>query len=153
MNAVLCCGQRHGQHAGHRPQGAVQRQFAQKGRILRHLFQLAAGSQQRQQQRQVVHRAGLAHIGRGKVDRDAAVREFKAQILDGGADAVSALPHGGIRQTYDGKGGQPARNIGFHLHGKAAQPAQAETSGYRIHRILLIVRQKMCRKIFGKSGK
>ena len=130
MDAAFGGGQRHGQHAGHRAQCAVQRQLAQKSRIFRHLFQLAAGGQQRQQQRQVVHRAGLAHIGRGEVDRDAAVRELEAQILDGGADAVSALPHGGIRQTYDGKGGQSARNIGFHLHGKTAQTAQAETSGH-----------------------
>ena len=125
--------QRHGQHAGHRPQGAVQRQLAQKGGVGGDFLDLAAGRQQGQQQRQVVDRAGLAHIRRGQIDRDAPVRELEAQVFDGGAHAVCTFPHGGIRQTYNGKCGQPAGDVRFHSHGKAAQAPQAETSGDRIH--------------------
>ena len=132
-DAVFGGGQRHGQHAGYRAQGAVQRQFTQKGGVLRHILQLAAGREHGQQQRQIVHRAGLAHIGGGQVDRDAPVRELEAQVLDGGTHAVRTFPHGGIRQAYDGKGGQPARNVGLHGHGKAAQAVQAKALCYRIH--------------------
>ena len=50
-DAVLSSGKRHGQHTGHRTQTAVQCKLAQKGSVGGHLFQLAAGGQQRQQQR------------------------------------------------------------------------------------------------------
>ena len=132
-DAVLGSSQRHGQHAGHRTQTAVQRKLAQKGSVGGHFFQLAAGSQQRQKQRQIVHRASLAHIGRGKVDGDTPVREAEAKVFDGGAHPVGAFPHGRVRQTHDGKRGQPAGNIGFHRNGKAAQPVQAKAVGHRIH--------------------
>ena len=132
-DAVFGGGQCHGQHAGYRAQGAVQRQLTQKGGVLRYILQLAAGREHGQQQGQIVHRAGLAHIGGGQVDRDAPVRELEAQVLDGGTHAVRTFPHGGIRQAYDGKGGQPARNVGLHGHGKAAQAVQAKALCYRIH--------------------
>ena len=132
-DAVLGSGKRHGQHAGHRTQTAVQRKLAQKGGVGRHFFQLSAGGQQRQKQRQIVHRAGLAHIGRSKVDGDAPVGKAEAKVFDGSAHPVGAFPHGRVRQTYDGKRGQPAGNIGFHRNGKAAQSVQAKAVGHRIH--------------------
>ena len=89
-----------------------------------------------QQKRQVVHRAGLAHIRRGKIDGNAPVRELEAQIFDGGAHTVGAFTHSGIRQAHDGKGGQTAGNVGLHCHGKAAQAVQTKASGNRIHVVL-----------------
>ena len=136
VGAIFCCSQRHGQHAGNPPQGAVQCQFAQKCRVGRHILQLAAGSEHCQQKRQVVHRAGLAHIRRGKIDGNAPVRELEAQIFDGGAHTVGAFTHSGIRQAHDGKGGQTAGNVGLHCHGKAAQAVQTKASGNRIHVVL-----------------
>lgn len=68
---------------------------------------------------QVIYRAALADVRRGKVDRDVAVGPFVAQILYGRADTVAAFPHGGIRQAHQRKGGQAAGDIGFHGHGKA----------------------------------
>ena len=136
VGAIFCCSQRHGQHAGNRPQGAVQCQFAQKCRVGRHILQLAAGSEHCQKKRQVVHRAGLAHIRRGKIDGNAPVRELEAQIFDGGAHTVGAFTHSGIRQAHDGKGGQTAGNVGLHCHGKAAQAVQTKASGNRIHVVL-----------------
>ena len=130
---MLGGSQRHGQHAGYRAQTAIQRKFAQKGGVGGHLFQLSAGGQQRQKQRQIVHRACLAHIGGGKVDGNAPVREAEAKVFDGGAHPVGAFPHGRVRQAYDGKRGQPAGNIGFHRNGKAAQSVQAKAVGHRIH--------------------
>ena len=50
------------------------------------------------------------------------------QVFDGAAHPLTAFLHGGIRQAYDGKGGQPARNVGLHGHGKAAQAVQANSS-------------------------
>ena len=134
-DAVLGGGKRHGQHAGYRAQAAVQRKLAQKGSVGGHLLQLAAGGKQCQKQRQVVYRTGLAHIGGGKVDGDAPVREAEAKVFDGGAYPVCAFPHGRVRQTYDGKRGQPAGNIGLHRNGKAAQPVQAKAVGHRIHSV------------------
>ena len=43
--------------------------------------QLPACTQQSQQHRQIIHRAGLAHIGRGQVHRDAAGRPGVAQVF------------------------------------------------------------------------
>ncbi len=132
-DAVLGSGKRHGQYAGYRAQTAVQCKLAQKGSIGGNLLQLAAGGQQRQKQRQVVYRAGFAHIGRGEVDSDAPVREAEAKVFNGGAHPVGAFPHGRVRQAYDGKRGQPAGNISLHCNGKAAQPVQAKAVGHRIH--------------------
>ena len=132
-DAVLSSGKCHGQHAGYRAQTAIQCKLAQKGSVGGNLLQLAAGGQQRQKQRQIVHRAGLAHIGGGKVDGDAPVREAESKVFDGGAHPVGAFPHGRVRQADDGKRGQPAGNIGFHRNGKAAQPVQAKAVGHRIH--------------------
>jgi len=99
----------------------------------RRMVDAASELAERQKQRQVVHRAGLAHIGGGKVDGNAPVREAEAKVFDGGAHPVGAFPHGRVRQADDGKRGQPAGNIGFHRNGKAAQPVQAKAVGHRIH--------------------
>ena len=132
-DAAFGSGQSHGQNAGYRPQGAVQRQFAQKGGICRDGLQLAAGNKKRKQQGQIIHRAGLADIGRSQIDGDAPVRELEPQILDGGTHAVCTFAHSGIRQAYDGKCGQTAGDIGFYRYGKAVQALQTKASGDRIH--------------------
>ena len=132
-DAAFGSGQSHGQNAGYRPQGAVQRQLAQKGSIRRDGLQLAAGNKKRKQQGQIIHRAGLADIGRGQIDGDAPVRELEPQILDGGTHAVCTFAHSGIRQAYDGKCRQTAGDIGFYRYGKAVQALQTKASGDRIH--------------------
>ena len=101
---------------------AVQRQLAEEGGVLGRHFDLPGGGKHGQQQGQIVHGAGLAHVGGGEVDGDAAVRPFEAEVFDGGVDAVAAFADSGIRQAHDGEGGHPAGHIGFDLHGKAIEP-------------------------------
>ena len=131
----------HRQHAGHGPQAAVQRQLTQKGGVLRRRFQLPGGRQHGQQQGQVVHRAGLADIGRGEVDGDAAVGPLEAQILQGRMNAVAALPDGRVRQADDGEGGHPARDVGLDLYREAVEALEAEALEDCVHGALLSARQ------------
>ena len=125
--------QRHGQDAGHRAETAVQRQLPQKGRVLRRRLQLPGSGQHRQQQGQVIHRAGLADVGGSEVDGDAAVRPLEAQIFQGCVDAVAALPDGGVRQADDGEGGHPARDVGLDFHGEAVEALEAEALEDCVH--------------------
>ena len=145
-DAVCCRRQRHGQHARNRAQAAVQCQLPQKSRVGGRLLHLAGGCQHRQQQGQVIHRAALADVRRGKVDRDVAVGPFVAQILYGRADTVAAFPHGGIRQAHQRKGGQAAGDIGFHGHGKAVQAVQTIAFQNGIH-------GASSRRVCGPTGK
>ena len=152
-DAAFCCSQCHGQHAGYRAQGAVQSQLTQKGGVCRDLFQLAAGGQQRQKQRQIVHRPCFADVGGSQIHRDAPIRKPEAKVLDSSAHTVGAFAHGRIRQAYDGKSGQTARDIGLHRHGKTAQAVQAETSGHRIHDALPLSGRSYAGDQSEKSGK
>ena len=145
-DAVCCRRQRHGQHARNRAQAAVQCQLPQKSRVGGRLLHLAGGCQHRQQQGQVIYRAALADVRRGKVDRDVAVGPFVAQILHGRADTVAAFPHGGIRQAHQRKGGQTAGDIGFHGHGKAVQAVQTIAFQNGIH-------GASSRRVCGPTGK
>jgi hypothetical protein len=61
--------------------------------------------------RKVEGGALLAQSRRRQVDRDAIGRKCIAGIPDRGADALPALPHGGIRQTHRGEDRQPARDV------------------------------------------
>ena len=137
FDAVCRRGQRHGQHTGHWPQGPIQRQFAEEGGVGGQLLQLAGGSQHGQQQGQVVNRAGLADVSGGQIDRDVAVRPLEAQIFDGGTDAVAAFAHGGVRQTHQRKGGQPAGYIRLDRNSKAVQAVQTVAFQDRVHKISL----------------
>ena len=101
------------------------------------LLQLAGGSQHGQQQGQVVNRAGLADVSGGQIDRDVAVRPLEAQIFDGGTDAVAAFAHGGVRQTHQRKGGQPAGYIRLDRNSKAVQAVQTVAFQDRVHKISL----------------
>ena len=125
--------QGHGQHAGHRAEAAIQRQLPQKGGFFRRGLDLPGRGEDGQQQGQVVHGAGLADIGRGQVDRDAAVRPFEPQVAGGGVDTVAAFPHGGIGQADNGEGGHPARDVGFHCDSKAVETVETKASDNGIH--------------------
>ena len=126
-------GQGHGQHPRHRTQGAVQGHLAQEGGVPRGRLDLPRRRQDGQQQGQVVDRAGLADVGGGQVDGDAAAGPAVVQVAGGGPDAVGALPHRRIRQTHDGKGVHPARDIGLHGDAEALQAVQSKTVQQCVH--------------------
>src|SRR6188768_1685798 len=64
---------------------------------------------------QVVARAFLLRVRRGKVDGDSLDRERRAAVADRGTDALFCLLDGGIRQTNDVKGGHPVGDVYFNF--------------------------------------
>ena len=133
FDALFGGGQGHGQHPGHRPQGAVQRYFAQKGGVPRGLLDLAGGGQDGQQQGQVVDGPRLADVGGGQVGGHPAARPAEVEVAGGRPDAVGAFPHRRVGQADQGKGVQSARDVGLHRHPKALQAAESETVQYCVH--------------------
>ena len=132
-HAVLHRGQRHRQHAGHGAQRAVQPQLAQKRPLTAGGGQLALRGHDAHKHRQIVHRPGLAHVGGGQIDGDAAGGPLIVQVLDGTAHPLTALLHGGVRQTHQIELRQPARKVGFDLHDVPRQTGHAEACHFCIH--------------------
>ena len=119
--------QGHGKHPLHRADLSVQGQFPYKGAVVGQGCQLAAGAQNPQQHRQIVNRAGFAHIRRGQIQGDAAYRKLKAQVFDGAAHPVPAFLHGAVGQAYQFKLGQSPGKVGFHRHAKSPQGKYTQT--------------------------
>ena len=100
--------QGHGQHAGHAPQGPGEGQLPDEGRVRRGRGQLPAGGEQAHEDGQVVHGPRLLLPGGGQIHRDAADGELGPAVLHRRPDPLPGLPHGGVRQAHDVKGGQAA---------------------------------------------
>ena len=66
--------------------------------------------------RQVVNGALFAHVGRGKVHRDAADREIEPAVFQCGAHAIARFLYGGVRQADKVKGRQTGGKVTFHFH-------------------------------------
>ena len=90
--------------------------------------------------RQVERRAGLAHVGRRQVDRDAVRRKLEAGVADRAPDAVAALAHAGVRQADHREDRQAERHVDFDVDGagldaedgggaKAREHAQCRVQG------------------------
>ena len=126
LHALLHGGQRHGKHAGHGAQRAVQPQFPQKSALRAGGGQLALGGQDADEYGQVIHRAGLAYVGRGQVDGDAAGRPLVMQVFHRAAHPLAALFHSGIRQPHQVELRQPAGKIRLHLYQIPGQPRDAQ---------------------------
>ena len=136
LYAVLHRGQRHWQHAGHGAQRAVQPQLTQKRPLTAWCGQLALRSQYAHKYRQVIYRPGLAHIGGGQIDRDAAGRPRIVQVFHGAAYPLAALLDGGVRQADQIELRQPARKISLDLHKIPRQPGHTKACHFCIHRRL-----------------
>ena len=100
--------QGHGQHAGDAPQRPGEGQLPDKRRLLGRRRQLPSCGQQPHKDGQVVDCARLFLPGRGQIHRDSADGELGPAVLHRRPDSLPGLPHGGVRQTHDVKGGQPA---------------------------------------------
>ena len=124
LQAGVPRGNDHRQHPAHRAHLALQGKLPDEGGLCGFGFQLSAGAQQCQQQRQVVYRAFLFHIGRRQIDGNAADRIGKAGIFHRRPHAVAGLPHRRIRQPDHIKAGQPAGKIRLHLDHKAVYSVQ-----------------------------
>ena len=108
LDAGVPGGQGHGQHAGDAPQRPSEGQLPEKRRLRRRRRQLPGGCQDPHEDRQVVDRAGLFLPGRGQVHGDPADRELGPAVFHRRPDPLPGLPHGGVRQAHNVKGGQAA---------------------------------------------
>ena len=70
---------------------------------------LVARGQDAAGDRQVEPRALLSQVGRGEVDRDAALREREARVEDRAADALARLAHGAVPEADDRERRSPWR--------------------------------------------
>ena len=106
----------HGQRAVDRTQLTAQRELTDKGAILPRLVDISVGGQYPDKHRQIVERARLFLVRRGKIYRHAADRKAAAVIFYRGSDALARLLDRGIRQTHHVKGGQTVGDIHLQQH-------------------------------------
>ena len=100
--------QGHGQHAGDAPQRPGEGQLPDERRLFRGRRQLPARGQQPHKYGQIVDRARLFLPGGGQVHGDPADGELGPAVLHRRPYPLPGLPHGGVRQAHDVKGGQAA---------------------------------------------
>ncbi len=74
--------------------------------------------------RQVERRAGLAHVGRRQVDRDAMRRKLEAGVPDRAPDAVAALADARVGQPDHREAGQAERDVDFDVDGAGVDPEE-----------------------------
>ncbi len=125
------CRQCHGQHTRHRTQSACQAHLTDEGCIRRQLADFLGCRQNAQQNGQVIQCAFLPLSRRGQIHRNAADRESDPAVFHSRPHALTGFPHGGIRQPYNLKSGQPAGEKTLHtdlISADARQPQR--THGY-----------------------
>ncbi len=66
--------------------------------------------------REVESRSRLAQVSRGKIDRDAPLREDEAGVEDRRLDALASLRDGAVGETDDREGREPRAQIGLDGH-------------------------------------
>ena len=97
--------ERKGEHTGNRLQPAVQRKFGRREPAVQHIRRNDAGCrQQAEGQRQIVGRAFLAAVGRGKVHCDAGSRKLEAGILQGLEHTLPGFAHRAFGKAHHHEG-------------------------------------------------
>ena len=115
--AGRACGKGHGQRPADRPQVAFETHLTDHGVISQPLLrQLPAGHQNAERDRQIEGRAVLADVRGCQVHSDAAQRERKAGVGQGGADPLSPLLYRTVRQTDRGEGRKPVTDVDLDVH-------------------------------------
>ncbi|MNC30365.1 hypothetical protein D3C75_786470 [compost metagenome] len=85
----------HRQHAGNRPQTAIQRQLTDEQQIFRIGHnQLTACGQDAERDGQIKGGSLFAEVSRSQIDCDALLRVTVTAIFDGGANPLYSLPNG-----------------------------------------------------------
>ena len=95
--------QRHGQHAGHTPNPAVQTEFPQKGTVEPGAADTAAGRKNAQQDRQIIMAACFFHTGRSQIHRDPADGKAQPAAFRRGANPFPGFLDGSIGKPHDVK--------------------------------------------------
>ena len=95
---------RHRQGPGNRAQFSLQREFPDKGAVLRDPLQILRGRENADQQRQVIDRTGLFLVRRGKVHRHTADRKLKTVVFDRSSHTLSGFLDSGVRKSDDIEG-------------------------------------------------
>jgi hypothetical protein len=139
-------GQQHGGHAlaaqpdGHREHAARRQDLAVERQLADHRDPRPPGPRRHarrgedaERDRQVERRAGLAHVGRRQVDRDAMAGELEAGVADRGADPVAALAHGRVGQPDHGEHRQAERDVDLDRDGERLDAAERRTLHLRQH--------------------
>ena len=112
----LCCGFERRESPGDGTKRPIQRQLPEKFAVRRRRHAHPLGLQERQGYWEVKACAALGKIGRGQIDRNAALGKAMANGGQGAMDPVSKIPEGPLRGTGDLKGRQAAAKPHFHLH-------------------------------------
>lgn len=92
------------------------------------------GGEQPERDRELEAGAGLADRGRREVHGDAGLRVGQARREQRGADALPALPAGGVGQADDRVAGQAARDAHLHAYEPAVDSLQHRAAYRREHR-------------------
>lgn len=117
-NALLARADGHRQRAAHRPDGAIERQFADQQMPV----QPAHGAHRTQDahgHRQIEARAFFAHVGRSQIDGHRLIRITESGIDEGALDALPAFADRRVRHAdHDEIASRPGRvHIHFHVDG------------------------------------
>ncbi len=134
LDPGLARGEGHGEHPDDGPQLAGEGQLAHEGGGGVVEAELAAGGEDPDEDGQVVDGAGLAAVGGREVDGHPADGEAEPAVLRGGADALTGLLDGGVRQPDDLIGGQAAVHValgGDLVPGDALEPQGADRLQHR----------------------
>lgn len=133
-------GDDHGEHTGDAADVPGQGQFPDESAVVHLRIQLAAGPEQGEQEREVVHRPLLADIRRCQIDRDAADRIGEAAVFHGGADPVPGFLDCGAGQSYHVEARQSLGKIGLHIHHEAvhAEQTHAVDPGEHLRHLLCL---------------
>ena len=134
-HAVRPGQQRHRQRPLDWPHTTIEREFARDeilGGVL--ATNLIVAKQKAQCDRQVERRPLLLHVGGGKVDGRAGLRQQIAGVDDCAADAVNGFLHRRVGQT-DQRYAEvsPPRHVDFDLTGLGVDPQQRQTLQAREH--------------------
>src|SRR5262249_22611542 len=78
-------------------------------------------------------RSFLLDVRWREVDGDFLCREMKARVLERRTHPVSALPHGRVRQTDDGKLRKPAGDVHFDIDEVGVESDQGDAAHFRQH--------------------
>ena len=124
-----------GEDAGHGLEAPVQGQFADEEIIAQALGgEDPLLGQEAQGDGQIEGRALLLPVGGGQVDGDLPGRDVVTAVLQGGPDALLALPDGRVGQADRDELGESERDVGLDLDGIGLDPGERGAGDPEQHR-------------------